>query len=182
MKKAEVFESAREYGELFLHFVSEAHIPDELFVMPDHFAVKCANGIDYLETCLELKSEVASDGIGEAYIDDRMLASAELLGTVSIGGFGFSWVEIMQPKPGKVLRKGEGFVEHTEFTFPDFDEVIGVLERRNIGFSTDTDSPGHSTIIVPIGDSKEIKFNDLPLSEVVARERAEGTLQNFGVR
>lgn len=174
MNKAEIFDSVGEYQVRFQQFVEGYRLPEEWFSKPDHIAIKCADEIDYFSTCDALKPHM-QDGFWEANIDDRMLAAARFTASLGMSDKFFEWVEVMQPKPGKELDAG--FVEHAEFTVPDFYEVRRVLSVRGVeGFETQANE-GHAWINVPIDDyGREIKFNDKPLSEVVAKEIEEGKI------
>lgn len=174
MNIAELDLSLNRYERTLNDFVEGFGLPRDLFQHPDHFAIKCASEIDYIQTCDVLSGEVNGDGIWELNIDNRLLASAELVGRISLSGSYFSWVEIMQPKPGKETESG--FVEHTEFLFPDFFVVTELLKNRGIDYTVQ-ENPGHKWVNVLIDDhGREIKFNDKLLSEVVVRERADGLL------
>jgi hypothetical protein len=85
----------------------------------------------------------------------------------------------MQPRPGKELA--EGFVEHTEFFFPNLSEAERVLTQRGVNFIRQK-NPGHEWVNVIIDDSgREIKFNDKPLAAVVATEHEHGLLRRVDV-
>ena len=178
MRLAQLNDSLNEYGNVFQDFVSGHQIPVEWFKDPDHFAIKCANLFDYLDTCDTLIEEVEG-GVWELAVDQRRLASAQLAGSVALGGNKFEWVEVMQPKPGKELKVG--FVEHTEFYFPDFYTVESVLKQRGLEFQRQMNQ-GHSWVNVTIDDmGREIKFNDKPLAAVVVWERENGLLHQIKV-
>ena len=177
MKLAAVEQSIVDYEQAFTTFCDAYQLPKTWFLRPDHFAVKCANEIDYLETCTEFTNEVDASGIWEISMDDRLLASAKLSGKTGLAGYGFGWIEIMQPRPGKELESG--FVEHTEFLFPDFFTIQKVLDLRGVDFELQR-NPGHSWLNVPIDDSgREIKFNDQLLADVVVVERENGKLHRI---
>lgn len=177
MKLPAIEQSLTEYQDVFMEFRKSFEMPESWFKKPDHFAIKCANKPDYLETCDEFEFEVDENGLWEIDIDGRSLASAKLYGKVGLGGYDFSWVEIMQPRPGKELESG--FVEHTEFLFADFFEVQRLLTIRGVDFELQ-ENPGHSWINVLLDNSgKEIKFNDKLLADVTVLERANGTLHRM---
>lgn len=165
------------YDTAFMHFTSAYQLSSEWFRSPDHFAIKCADELDYLATCTTIGEHINSDGLWELSLDDRLLASAELVGRVSLGGFSFGWIEIMQPKPGKEMSSG--FVEHTEFFFPDSYEVMRVLEQRGVAAEVQ-ENPSHSWVNVVIDDAgREIKFNNKPLARIAEVEREEGKLRRI---
>lgn len=163
-----------KYDEAFSEFRRRHQLPEEWFAQPDHFAIKCADEADYLATCEELRSEVTPDGIWQISLDERFLASAQLLGETTLGSYGFKWVEIMQPRPGKELTSG--FVEHTEFVFPNFDQVLTVLKGSDAEIEIQK-NPGHSWVNVVIDPAgREIKFNDKSLEDVAEHEKSHGLL------
>lgn len=164
------------YEELFMSFVDAYQLPKNWFSSPDHFAIKCANQIDYLEVCDSMSASCHE--LWELEIDGRMLASAKLLGGVSISDCSFGWVEIMQPKSGK--EQAAGFVEHTEFTVPDFYEVLRVLDLRGVEDVALQGNEGHSWINIPIDDhGREVKLNDEPLDALVAKEIEENKIHRI---
>ena len=175
MKIPQLGEELRLYSDAFVSFTAGYQLPKELFERPDHFAIKCANELDYLETCQEMATEVGSDGLWEFALDNRLLGSAKLAGTVALCGKGFTWVEIMQPRLGK--ETDAGFVEHTEFYFSDFFAAEHILKQRGIDYSHQ-ENPGHAWLNIVIDDKgREIKLNDKPLADVVLWEREQGLLQ-----
>lgn len=178
MKLAHLQEEMQKYHEAFTAFANGYKLPQHLFKTPDHFAIKCADELDYLETCAELADEVDDGSLWELSLDERLLASAQLAETVSLGGFGFSWIEIMQPRPGKETEVG--FVEHTEFYFPDFFAAEEILKQRGIEYSQQ-ENPGHAWLNIVIDDNgREIKLNDKVLADVVSLEREQGLLRRVG--
>lgn len=163
-----------QYNTSFQSFRSRFPLPEEWFAFPDHFAIKCANEPDYQLTCEELSQEVNSNGIWEIEMDNRLLGSAKLAGAVTLGGYDFQWVEIMQPRPGK--ETDSGFVEHTEFLFPNFEEILSTLKELGIEAELQK-NPGHSWINVVIDSmGREIKFNDKLLEDVAEDEQRQGKL------
>lgn len=166
-----------KYEESFKAFVAEHNLPGEWFAEPDHVAVKCADLSDYDDTCNAFAGRVDDEGVWEIEMDGRHLGSAKLIGAISVAGYDMNWVEIMQPRPGKEMP--EGFVEHTEFVFPNFDEIIVFLEGHSIPYERQG-NPGHSWINIVIdGDEREIKFNDAGIGEVTTKEKSQGLLHPF---
>lgn len=179
MKFSQVGSELLQYDEAFRTFVDSYQLPEEWFKRPDHFAIKCADELDYLETCDTFTADVDDDGIWELLLDERLLASAQLSVRVALGGYEFSWVEIMQPRPGKEMD--QGFVEHTEFYFPDFFMAQQTLTQRGLEVGKDYEpqgNDGHRWLNIVIDDfGREIKLNDKPLAEVVVLEREQGLLK-----
>lgn len=177
MKTAYLNQELQLYHDAFESFVLGYQIPESLFKEPDHFAIKCANELDYLETCHEMAADTDASGMWELALDSRLLASAQLAGKVSLGGYNFAWIEIMQPKLGK--ETDGGFVEHTEFYFPDFFAAEHVLKQRGIDYSHQENS-GHAWLNIVIDEKgREIKLNNKPLAEVVKEEREQGLLRKM---
>lgn len=176
MKLAEIKTGTREYAEAFHSFLDQNQVPAEWFSQPDHFAIKCADELDYLDTCAAF-SGYHDGGIWELELDSRLLASAKLMIGVVITDYKFDWVEIMQPRPDKETE--QGFVEHTEFYCPDFSLAKSALQQRGIDYELQK-NPGHSWINIVIDDTgREIKLNDKPLAEVVKKERSRGILRKI---
>ncbi|MCB9822987.1 hypothetical protein H6800_01795 [Candidatus Nomurabacteria bacterium] len=174
MNSHELILRVREYEQSFTSFINVNNLPKEWFSVPDHIAIKCADGKDYVKTCREL-SHMTKNGIWEIDLDSRFLGSAELINSINFGEYGFSWIEIMQPRPGKETK--EGFVEHTEFLFTDFNTVKNVLDRKNIAYELQ-ENPGHKWINIVIDNyGREIKVNDKVLSDVVKWELEKGHLK-----
>lgn len=169
----ELGEEIIAYETAFNDFCNGYDLPKEWFKRPDHFAIKCADADDYQQTVAFLGKElVKPESLWEITMDQRKLASAQLASRVSLGDFRFEWIEFMQPRPGKELEKG--FVEHTEFVFPDFFEVKRVLHQRGVGADQyeEQGNEGHAWLNVVIDEAgREIKFNDKPLEQVVTEEQ-----------
>lgn len=175
MKLVQLEQELQLYQEAFESFIHGYRLPEDFFKQPDHFAIKCADELDYLETCQEVAAQVGAAGIWELSINNRLLGSAQLAGRTSLAGFDFGWVEIMQPRPGK--ETDTGFVEHTEFYFPDFFAAEHVLRQRGIDYSHE-ENPGHAWLNIVIDNKgREIKLNNKPLAEVVIWEREQGLLR-----
>lgn len=165
----------RKYEESFASFVKDNELPSTFFKAPDHFAIKCADELDYIETCTTVGELVDRDGLWEVPMDERLLGSAHLSGQVALAGYEFRWVEVMQPRPGKETE--QGFVEHTEFYFPDFPKAEQLLQRCGVEFERQGNE-GHQWINIQIDAAgREIKLNDRLLAEVVADERKRGILR-----
>jgi predicted metalloenzyme YecM len=179
MKLASLQAEMDVYDSTFHRFVSLHQLPAEWFLEPDHVAVKCADKDDYTDTISSYEAHTDEEGIWELSLDGRLLASAGLARPVTLAGHAFSWIEIMQPRPGKETAKG--FVEHTEFYYPDFDSASTVLQERGIGYEIQRND-GHGWINIPIdGSGREIKLNDKALADVVIWERAQGLLRRVQV-
>lgn len=174
MNSDELILRVKEYEQSFTSFISVNNLPKEWFSVPDHIAIKCADGNDYVKTCEEL-THMTKNGIWEIDLNSRFLGSAELINPINLGEYGFSWIEIMQPRPGKETEIG--FVEHTEFFYPDFNVVQDFLKQNSVPFELQ-DNPGHKWINIEIDNSgREIKINDKVLSDVVKWELEEGHLR-----
>lgn len=183
MKIPEIKKSLDVYEQHFVDFARQYDIPNDFFLESDHFAVKCASEMDYLETCQEIGS-VISGPLWEFEEGGRLLASGMLKGGAEIGGEQlrgrylrirpFKWVEIMQPRPGK--ETDEGYVEHTEFLYRDHFAVEAMLYARAVEGTERQSNPGHAWVNVPISSDGllEIKFNDRVLADVVDEERMLG--------
>lgn len=174
MKFADIEASLATYEEVFEDFASSHRLPKELFAAPDHFAIKCADSRDYVHTLGELRHTVRTDTLQEICMDERYLASGKMVGFISLAGYEFKWVEIMQPRPGKELP--QGFVEHVEFETPDLFQVSTILDRHGISYEAQSND-GHAWLnVVMDSQGREIKFNDKSLEKVTEQEAEEGKL------
>lgn len=175
MKLQEVREQLHAYEQAFSQFIAASHMPKALFRSPDHFAIKCADEADYLETCQAFAGEIIDGSMWELPEGGRLLASAQLAGKTSLAGHEFGWVEIMQPRPGKETVKG--FIEHTEFHAVDYAAAEQMLRRWRVAYDPDGNS-GHKWLNVVIDDEgREIKFNNRPLVDVLAYEQEHEMLR-----
>lgn len=164
------------YRERLQSFVNINRLPARWFNHPDHIAFKSADADGYNELIEQFRPQ--SEHIYEAWIDDRRLAAAKLLGTVSIdmgmaGTYSdgrVDWVEIMEPRPEKV---GQDFVglEHSEFVSPiGIEPVRSVLENKLSQWAIESNE-SHRWISVKINDDgQELKITDTPLATIVAEQ------------
>lgn len=166
------------YEQTFIEFTNGYQLPDAWFRRPDHLAVKCTEWFDYNETTREtFVSLIDDEGLWEIEMGGRFLASGQLASPIMIANFEFGWIEIMQPKPGKEVPKS--FVEHTEFKVRDFQAVINGLKGRGVEDHKIQDNGSHAWVNIPIGDDREIKLNNLPLADVVKKEKSQGRLRKI---
>ena len=174
MKMDQLSKEFAIYEESFSSFRKQHSLPDEWFEIPDHVAVKCADGRNYAQLCNEL-SEMTVNGVWEIELDGRFLGSARLHEPIHLLDYNFSLIEVMQPRPGK--ETDFDFVEHTEFLFADFAAVQAKLEQIEIEYELQ-ENPGHKWINIVIDDmGREIKINNKVLADVVVWEREEGNLK-----
>lgn len=174
MRASTIHQQAAAYEAAFNKFTTGYGLPSDLFERPDHLAIKCSDIDDYRETLEVIQNEFSIAGLWEATIDNRSLASALLTSPVALSAYEFSWLEIMQPRPGKELS--QGFVEHTEFVFFDTYDACRTLTQRTGEVMDVQHNAGHAWVNVPIGDGREIKFNDKPLAGVVEIEKLAGLI------
>lgn len=176
MKITEIRDTLGAYDSTYARFVEQHKLPPQSwFSNPDHFAIKCADFNDYTETIETVQREFDVEGMWQLKMDDRMLASTHLMGKVTVSGAEFSWIEVMQPRPGK--ESEHGFVEHTEFVHPDFNVIKSSLQKCGVEFTLQQNS-GHKWInVVMDEDGREIKFNDKSLADVVVEERSRGVIE-----
>lgn len=162
------------YADAFQEFVSTHDLPKEWFETPDHVAFKCADGDEYEQLCDTIASETV-DGVWQIELDGRYLGSAKLLTVLSVAGYEFSWIEIMQPRPGKETKAG--FAEHTEFLISDFAAAEAKLQEMEVDYELQ-ENPGHRWINIVIDThGREIKLNNKLLADVVVWEREQGHLK-----
>lgn len=158
-----------DYEQAFVAFVDANGLPSEWFEISDHIALKCADVEGYARACAEIEG-----GVWEIELDGRLLGSAQLTSPLTVAGYRFNWIEIMQPRPGK--ESDAGFVEHTEFYVDDFDMVTQWLTEQAIAYELQK-NPGHRWINIVIDDQgREIKLNNKVLADVVVWERENGHL------
>ena len=161
-----------EYVQDLEELIDKYWLPAGWFETPDHIAVKCSNSIDFEDTLDWYKDKSAQLSLVE--MDGRRLAAAKMFSSITIASLGsVEWVEIMEPRPEKIGRDVVGF-EHMEFYYPDFEAIKDILKDRRIKFEMQK-NPGHAWINVVLNSAgQEVKFNDKPLSEVVAHEIETG--------
>lgn len=170
-------EAVEKFTEELEAFIERYELPKEWFKVPDHLAIKCADGLDYVYTVEELLPDAHQ--ASEIVMDERRLATLQLTSPVLVGDlWKISWLEIMEPRPEKVGKDVVG-LEHMEFYYPDFDEVTVLLAKYDIEFTLQT-NPGHSWVNIVLNDSgQELKLNDRLLGDTVADELEDGTAHLF---
>lgn len=170
-----MFEYEEEIGlfaEALEAFIAKYELPQAWFKVPDHLAVKCADGLDYVFRMEELMPD--SKQTSEIVMDERRLATLNLTSPVQVGNLGkVSWLEVMEPRPEKVGKDVVG-LEHMEFYYPDFDEVTALLEKYGIEYKLET-NPGHSWVNIVLNEAgQELKLNDKLLGDTVNEEIEQG--------
>jgi hypothetical protein len=170
-------EEIERFAETLEGFIERYELPDKWFKAPDHLAVKCADGLDYVYRMEELMPDAVQ--ASEIVMDNRRLATLQLITPVVVGGLGeISWLEVMEPRPEKVGKDLVG-LEHMEFYYPDFDEVTALLAKYDIEFTLQQ-NPGHAWVNIVLNEQgQELKLNDRLLSETVAEELDNGTAHLF---
>jgi hypothetical protein len=153
-------------------FIAKYELPDSWFKKPDHLAIKCADGLDYVFRMEELIPDAVQ--ASEITMDGRRLATLKLTSEVSVGDLGaVSWLEVMEPRPEKVGNDVVG-LEHIEFYYPDFDEVTDLLDKLGVVYKIET-NPGHSWVNIVINEAgQELKLNDKTLEDIVTEELEQG--------
>lgn len=170
MKLAAIEQSMSEYGEYLREFREMHDMPEELFQTPDHFAVKTTGIADLHETIAAFDWDGAPPHqVHYDQVDGRTLAAVHLGHPTLVGGFEFEWLEVMEPRPGVAVA--EPFVEHTEFYFPDLSLAESMLRMKGMGEFTRQANDAHATLVLPVGDGREIKINNRPLADIVATNR-----------
>lgn len=166
-------EEVERFAEVLEGFIERYELPEEWFKVPDHLAIKCADGLDYVYTVEELLPDAHQ--ASEIVMDERRLATLQLVSPVQVGDLGeVSWLEIMEPRPEKVGKDLIG-LEHMEFYYPDFDEVTVLLAKYDIDFTLQQ-NPGHAWVNIVLNEQgQELKLNNRLLGETVAEEIGNGT-------
>lgn len=165
-------EAIEQFANDLQDFIDRYELPDEWFKTPDHIAIKCADGLEYVYTVEDLVPDAQQ--ASEIEMDGRRLAAFNLILSVPIGELGsVSWLEIMEPRPEKIGKDVVG-LEHMEFYYPDFDEIKEILDGHKIAFTMQSNS-GHSWMNIVINQrGQELKLNDRLLGDTVAEELEDG--------
>lgn len=170
-------EEIERFAEELEGFIGRYELPEKWFKVPDHLAIKCADGLDYVYRVEELLADAHQ--ASEIIMDERRLATMELISPVIVGDlWKVSWLEIMEPRPEKVGKDVVG-LEHIEFYYPDFDEVTRLLASYDIEFTLQH-NPGHAWVNIVLNkQGQELKLNNRMLGETVAEELENGTAHLF---
>lgn len=170
-------ESLSEYDLVFSDYINRNNIPRAILFQPEYIGIKCANSLDYFETCHNLASEVDSQGIWELKLDERLLATAGLKGRVTVGEIPFNKICILESKPDSGSEAG--MVEYTEFNYPDLSIVEAILVHKGIKFEY-KDNDWHRWLSFKIdGEGREIKFNKTPLVEEIKLQQSSGLMNQI---
>ena len=171
-------EAVYEYATELTAFIAKHELPDKWFKVPDHLAIKCADSMGYVYTVEELLPDAAQ--ASEIEMDGRRLAALRLTSPVTVGNLGkVQWLEIMEPRPANVGKDLVG-LEHMEFYYPDFDEIIETLGKYSVNFKIQQ-NPGHAWVNIVLNDQgQELKINNRLLSDTVADELSDGTAHLIG--
>ena len=182
MKAEQLNEDLDAYVNVFDNFVAQYQLPAEWFSHPDHFAIKCSDTQDFEETVESVRESLEPTEFWQIVLDGRRLASAKFSGSITVSSrtqSSVSWVEVMEPRPGK--SSGSPFVEHVEYTYPDFHEVMRILGIRGFDNFELQGNQGHSWVNLVIDEElgREIKINDRPLYKVIEFENENGLLSSI---
>jgi len=155
------------------HFMYMNYLPESWFTKPDHIAIKAKDAAAYDAHVEFWKTKAVRNRICEIKLNGRRLGTVKLKEPMSVGPFGLiSWLELMEPRPEKVGKDKVG-IDHMEFYFPDFDEVLMILKDRVIKAKKEK-NPSHSWISVELHDGQELKINDWPLAKIIPEEIKAG--------
>jgi hypothetical protein len=161
-----------QYGYQLGSFRAKARLPEYWFNYPDHIAYKTAGLNNFSDIVAQFSPE--SKKITVDQVDDRFIAAAELLGGVLVPHIGkIRWVEIMEPRPGKVGIDLVG-IDHLEFYVEEGLEAIkkGLDRRGRIIPYKFEDNDSHEWIAVKInGVGQEVKFTDTQLAEITENSK-----------
>lgn len=168
-------EHANAYFTKLVGFVEANNVADLLVVPVDHLAVKARDSLEYEELIKMIKP--LSLELSYVEMDGRRLATAKLKTEVLFGDLGgSSFLELMEPRPGK---EGVGFcgldkgLEHIEI-FADLGKVRELLKRLGIIFE-EQKNPNHKAVVLQINpEGQEVKFTDSRLGEIVAKQLQTG--------
>ncbi|HSX45213.1 MAG TPA: hypothetical protein VLF39_03880 [Candidatus Saccharimonadales bacterium] len=137
--------------------------------MPDYLALKAADEDDFNK--LIEKFRPMSHEITAVRRDDRLVATAELLGTIALPPFGpIDWVRISEPKP---KSKGQDRIglDHVGFYRVDYDKTKDELTEKEIPFTKRKHDFG-SYIEVGFGNDREVKLTSRATQNIVWDEMA----------
>lgn len=179
-ERGSVFEYEEEivdFAKTLEAFIDQHELPLEWFGVPDHLAIKCADGTDYDYRLEELMIDASAGS--QVALDGRRLGALQLISPQPVGQLGsVGWLEIMEPRPEKVGDDVVG-LEHVEFYYPDFAEIAELLDARGVAY-TEQSNPGHTWINIVLNEAgQELKLNNRLLADVVAEELADGTAHSL---
>lgn len=165
-------EQSDQYSRRLNDFVDQSRLPESWFDHGyDHLAIKAYTIDDYEQTIERFKA--VSELITEVDIDDRQIATAELLGefaltmSVSFGNYvSIKHIEIMLARLGDQNHDSPR-LDHAEIYMPrGLVPVRKVLSNKRIPYFDELNE-AHSWVSVVFGEeSDEVKFTDRKLSDI----------------
>ncbi len=157
------------YAELTQFIKTNPTIEPFLSKPVDHIAVKAYGPKDLDLFVKSLKPHI--NKLNVAIINNRKLVSVNLKEPLAFGPDMVAWIEAMQPKLGKE-GQFQAVLEHSEFYYPDFEEVIRVLKSSQISYTLGQND-FHKTLVMKLNKvGQEVKITDRPLIETLALEEA----------
>lgn len=156
------------YAQAIETFRLKHNLPDEWFAKPDHVAIKCADGADYVA---EMRAWLPKAAQAQyVQLNGRRLGSLRLMQPMQAGNLGqIEWLEIMEPRPEKVGVDPVG-VDHMEFVYGDYEAAAKVLEAKAVSYEPQG-NPSQQWLSVEAG-GREFKLTGKKLADVVAAEFA----------
>ena len=122
-------EEVQNFSTSLTCFVKNSNLPMELFVRPDHLALKARDRDDFDKLTVAWSQHALGGVVRAIDMDERTLASLQLTQPIAVEPFGHvEWLEIMEPRAQKI-GKGVVGLEHMEFSVLDLDEASRILLR-----------------------------------------------------
>lgn len=160
-----------EYAKALDIFALKKELPYKLLAHLDHIAIKAANSDNFEVLVERFRPEVEQKKFVCVEKDGRRLASAPLLGEISLGSFAtVGRLGIMERRPG-TPEAPRPIVDHTESSVKDLEglaEIVDVLDLRGIEFEVQADSSRICLCVIINEDGQELKFTDKALEDITA--------------
>jgi len=162
----------KKYAASLSDLIAGHQLPASWFAVPDHLAFKGRDSAHYLELVHIFRP--LAKRVSYIHLDNRRLATAELVKSVVAGDFGaVGWIEIMEPRPEKAGADVVG-LEHMEFLYPDFEAVKAELSLKKVAYELQS-NPNHQWINIVINSAmQEVKLSNKPLEAIVRQEIEQG--------
>jgi predicted metalloenzyme YecM len=166
-------EEVKVYTKSLARFMYLYSLPEKWFTKPDHLAIKAKDAAAYDAHVEYWKDKAVKGRVSEIKMNGRRLGTVRLKEPFSVGPFGIiSWIELMEPRPNMVGKDKVG-LDHMEFYYPKFDEVMTALKERDVIAKLES-NPSHEWISIILHDGHELKLNNGRLGTMVSKEIKQG--------
>jgi hypothetical protein len=181
MKYTDLRVESHMYCAALDRYLDDKQLPASWFDQGfDHIAIKAYNTSDYKELVSHYKG--FSELISEADLDERHIATAQLIGSYGLSLTLISVespslvtsLEIMLARPDDQSDESPHF-DHAEVFVPrGLYPVRKVLDAKGLDY-LDEQNKSHEWVSLVFGDENEVKFTDTRLRDIVADNLHKGT-------